>query len=168
MNDLNKTIKDYLALRRGLGFKLKKHTRFLEEFAAFLRKAGKSTITCRLALQWATEPQHIKPCEWAARLSAVRLFARYLSAFDPRTEIPPHGLLPYRTQRAKPYIYSDGEIEQLLDAAKAMPATHRSHSHLARCYLQIICDLTSAPALVYGSRGKRASIWTRLTFATLL
>jgi hypothetical protein len=89
MNDLKEMIKDYLALRRGLGFKLKKHTRFLEEFAAFLRKAGKSTITCRLALQWATEPQNIKPCEWAARLSAVRLFARYLSAFDPRTEIPP-------------------------------------------------------------------------------
>jgi integrase/recombinase XerD len=105
MNDLKEAIKDYLALRRGLGFKLKKHTRFLEEFAAFLRKAGKSTITSRLALQWATEPQHIKPCEWAARLSAVRLFARYLSAFDPRTEIPPQGLLPPHATRQALYLF---------------------------------------------------------------
>jgi integrase/recombinase XerD len=138
MSDLKEAIKDYLALRRGLGFKLKKHTRFLEEFAAFLRKAGKSTITSRLALQWATEPQHIKPCEWAARLSAVRLFARYLSAFDPRTEIPPQGLLPYRTQRAKPYIYSDGEIRLLLEAAKAMPATHSLQPWTYHCLFGLL------------------------------
>jgi integrase len=96
----------------------------LEEFAAFLRRTDESTITSRLALQWATEPQHIKPCEWAARLSVVRSFARYLSAFDPRTEIPSHGLLPYRTQRAKPYIYSDEQIRQLLEAAQNITATH--------------------------------------------
>ena len=124
MNDLKEVIKDYLALRRGLGFKLKKHTRFLEEFASFLQRTDESTITSRLALQWATEPQHIKPCEWAARLSVVRSFARYMSAFDPRTEIPPQGLLPYGTQRAKPYIYSDEQIRQLLEAAQNMPATH--------------------------------------------
>lgn len=138
MNDLKEAIKDYLALRRGLGFKLKKHTRFLEEFATFLRKAGKSTITSRLALQWAAEPQHIKPCEWAARLSAVRLFARYLSAFDPRTEIPAQGLLPYRTQRAKPYIYSDGDIRQLLEAAKAMPATHSLQPWTYHCLFGLL------------------------------
>ena len=124
MNNLKEAIKDYLALRRGLGFKLKKHTRFLQEFASFLQGRDESTITSRLALQWATEPEHIQPCEWAARLSAVRLFARYLSAFDPRTEIPPQGLLPYRRQRPKPFIYSDEQIRQLLEAAKAMPATH--------------------------------------------
>jgi integrase/recombinase XerD len=73
MNELKEAIKDYLALRRGLGFKLKKHTRFLEEFASFLQKAGESTVTSRLALQWATEPQHIKPSEWAARLGAASL-----------------------------------------------------------------------------------------------
>ena len=33
-----KPVQDYLALRRGLGFKLKKHPRFLEEFASFLEQ----------------------------------------------------------------------------------------------------------------------------------
>ena len=138
MNDLKEVIKDYLALRRGLGFKLKKHTRFLEEFASFLQRTDESTITSRLALQWATEPQHIKPCEWAARLSAVRSFARYVSAFDPRTEIPPQGLLPYRTQRAKPYIYSDEQIRQLLEAAQNMPATHSLQPWTYHCLFGLL------------------------------
>ena len=128
MNDLKEAIKDYLALRRGLGFKLKKHTRFLEEFALFLQRTDEATITSRLALQWAIEPQHIKPCEWAARLSAVRSFARYLSAIDPRTEIPPQGLLPYRTQRAKPYIYP-------------MNRSANSWKRLKTCQRHIACSL---------------------------
>jgi integrase/recombinase XerD len=138
VNDLKEAIEDYLALRRGLGFKLKKHTRFLEEFALFLHRTDESTITSRLALQWAIEPQHIKPCEWAARLSAVRSFARYLSAIDPRTEIPPQGLLPYRTQRAKPYIYSDEQIRQLLEAAQNMPATHSLQPWTYHCLFGLL------------------------------
>jgi len=138
MNDLKEAIKDYLTLRRGLGFKLKKHTRFLQEFASFLQRTDESTITSRLALQWATEPQHIKPCEWAARLSAVRSFARYLSALDPRTEIPPQGLLPYRTLRAKPYIYSDEQIRQLLEAAQTMPATHSLQPWTYHCLFGLL------------------------------
>lgn len=138
MNNLKEAIKDYLALRRGLGFKLKKHTRFLQEFVSFLQRTDESTMTSRLALQWATEPQHIQPCEWAARLSAVRSFARYLNAFDPSTEIPPQGLLPYRTQRARPYIYSDGEIRQLLEAAQAMPATHSLQPWTYHCLFGLL------------------------------
>jgi integrase/recombinase XerD len=138
MNDLKEAIKDYLALRRGLGFKLKKHPRFLEEFASFLQRTDESTITSRLALQWATEPQHIQPCEWAARLSAVRSFARYLSAFDPRTEIPLQGLLPYRAQRVKPYIYSDEQIGQLLKAAQNMPATHSLQPWTYHCLFGLL------------------------------
>jgi integrase len=124
MKTFREAIQDYLTLRRGLGFKLKKHSRMLEEFASFLEHAGALRITSRLALQWATQPQHIQPAEWAARLSVARGFARYWSATDPTTEIPPEGLLPYRHNRAKPYLYSDGQIQQLLEAAKNMPAPH--------------------------------------------
>ena len=40
MKTLKEAIQDYLALRRSLGFKLKKHSRFLEEFA-FSRTSGR-------------------------------------------------------------------------------------------------------------------------------
>ena len=39
---------------------------------------------------------------WAERLMCVRVFARYCSGADPRTEVPPVGILPFRPQRATP------------------------------------------------------------------
>ena len=138
MKTLKEAIQGYLALRRGLGFKLKKHSRFLEEFALFLEQAGESRITARLALQWATQPQRIQQAEWAARLSIVRGFARHWSATDPVTEIPPEGLLPYRPKRAKPYIYSDEQIHQLLEAAKNMPTTHSLQPWTYHCLFGLL------------------------------
>jgi integrase/recombinase XerD len=41
--------------------------------------------------------------------------------FDPRTQIPPASLLPYRPQRARPHIYTEQEIERLLTAARSLP-----------------------------------------------
>src|ERR1017187_3472247 len=138
MKTLKEAIRDYLGLRRGLGFKLKKHSRFLEEFASFLEQADAPRITSFLALQWATQPQHIQPAEWAARLSVVRGFARYWSATDPMTEIPPEGLLPYRPSRAKPYLYSEEQIHQLLDAAANMPTTHSLQPWTYHCLFGLL------------------------------
>jgi integrase/recombinase XerD len=138
MKALKEAIQDYLALRRGLGFKLKKHSRFLKEFAMFLEQAGEPRITAGLALQWATQPQQLQQAEWAARLSVVRGFARYWSATDQMTEIPPAGLLPFRHSRAKPYLYSDEDIHQLLEAAKNMPATHTLQPWTYHCLFGLL------------------------------
>ena len=138
MKTLEEAIQDYLALRRSLGFKLKRHSRFLEEFALFLEQAGESRITARLALQWATQPKQIQQSEWAARLSVVRGFARYWSATDPTTEIPPEGLLPYHYRRAKLYLYSDEQIHQLLEAAKNMPAQHSLQPWTYHCLFGLL------------------------------
>jgi integrase/recombinase XerD len=138
MKTFREAIQDYLILRRSLGFKLKKHSRMLEEFASFLQQTGALRITSQLALQWATEPQHMQPVEWAARLSVARGFARYWSATDPLTEIPPDGLLPYRHNRPKPYLYSDGQIQQLLEAAKNMPAPHSLQPWTYHCLFGLL------------------------------
>ena len=58
-------------------------------------------------MHWATELRTAQPAEWSRRLSLIRGFARYRSGTDPRTQIPATGLLPYRPQRASPYLYSD-------------------------------------------------------------
>ena len=84
MNPLAKAVRDYLALRRGLGFKLVRHEAGLLEFASFLVRKRSSHITVGLALEWATQHAHQQPAEWAARLSIVRSFARHWSATDPR------------------------------------------------------------------------------------
>jgi integrase/recombinase XerD len=54
----------------------------------------------------------------------VRGFARYRSATDPRTQIPALSLLPFRPRRARPYLYSNAEIRNLLRAALALPCRY--------------------------------------------
>jgi integrase len=121
MISLRKAVKDYLTMRRSLGFKLRDMGYNLRHFVSFMEQQRASIITTELALRWAQQPRDVQPAQWAARLSFVRSFARYWSATDPRTEIPPTGLLPYRTKRATPYIYSNDEIQQILKAARNLP-----------------------------------------------
>ncbi len=121
MISLRKAVENYLTMRRSLGFKLRDMGYNLRHFVSFMEQQRASIITTELALRWAQQPQDVHPAQWAARLSFVRSFARYWSATDPRTEIPPTGLLPYRTKRATPYIYSNDEIQQILKAARNLP-----------------------------------------------
>lgn len=121
MTCLPKAVGKYLTMRRSLGFKLRDMGHNLRHFVSFMEQQGTCIITVDLALRWAQQPQGVQPAHWTKRLSHVRSFARYWSAIDPRTEVPPMGLLPYRTKRATPYIYSDKEIEHLLNAAKNLP-----------------------------------------------
>lgn len=138
MKNLREAIHTYLALRRGLGFKLKAHRRLLEEFASFLEKEGELRITSQLALRWATQAQHLHPAEWAVRLSVVRGFARYWSATDPMTEVPPGGMLSSRRSRPKPYLYTERQISQLLETAKSMPATYSLLPWTYHCLLGLL------------------------------
>jgi len=117
MNTLRHSAEEYLAMRRNLGFKMKRSGPRLLEFVTFMERERASHITTALALVWAKQPEEAQPDSWAQRLSFVRGFARYRSGSDPRTEVPPVGLLPYRAKRARPYLYSDREIRNLLRAA---------------------------------------------------
>ena len=121
MKPLRKAIENYVTLRRSLGFKLKEMTPGLLDFAAFLEQKAAPYITTELAMEWAMMPKDHQPSDWAQRLGFIRVFARHWHATDPRTEIPPPGLLPFRPQRARPYLYSEREIEKLLAAALKLP-----------------------------------------------
>ncbi len=121
MTTLRASVQDYLAMRRGLGFKLHDAGMGLLKFVSFMEHKHASHVTTELALEWATKPKSALPAEWSRRLSFVRGFARYRSAIDSRTQIPPAGLLPYRPQRARPYIYTEQEIARLLTTARSLP-----------------------------------------------
>src|SRR4030066_1414410 len=123
MSSLRKAVEDYLILRRALGFKLRDMATALRHFVSFMERERACTITTKLALRWARQPQQVQPAHWAARLSFVRSFARHLSAIDPQTEIPPQGLLPYRYQRCTPHLYTDDQIRRLIKAAWNLPPT---------------------------------------------
>jgi len=122
MNSLRESVRDYLAMRRSLGFKLHDAGVGLQNFAEFMVQQQATYITTSLALMWAQQPT-LKPAEWARRLCFVRGYARYRSAIDPRTQIPQNGLLPYRPRRAKPYLYSANQVRCLLQAALDISST---------------------------------------------
>jgi integrase/recombinase XerD len=120
MSKLRTALGDYLSLRRQLGFKLCDEGIFLPKFILFVEQEGASFITTELALRWAMQPKNTLPAWWAKRLRMVRRFTQYLCTVDPRTEIPPQGLLPHSYRRRAPYIYREEEIRKLIEAAKQL------------------------------------------------
>ena len=114
MSTLGDQLDDYLRLRRALGFQLGRHGESLPDFVAYLEANRATTITVELAVAWARLPHGIKPITVDYRLSAVRGFARYLHALDPAHQIPPAGLLSVPRRRPTPYIYTPGEIDDVL------------------------------------------------------
>jgi len=120
MSTLSVAVEEYLALRRSFGFKLIDVGRNLQQFACFAEHQGAESVTTELALRWARQPATASPAHWSRRLGIVRQFARYYSALDARTEIPPPALLPYRYVRKSPYVYRDEEILALIEAASRL------------------------------------------------
>jgi hypothetical protein len=135
MSALKATLADYLSLRRALGHKLAEHERQLTRFVAGLDDAGASFVTMTNALAFVFDPA----CDPASsvpakRLIAVRGFSRYLSAIDPRTEIPPTGLVSYRPNRRVPYMFSDQDVTAVVRAAQAStPSTSTGIRPSSRC-----------------------------------
>jgi len=121
MNTLRESVEDYLAMRRALGFTLRDTGKFLLDFVTYMEQHRAAYITQALALAWAQQPMNAQPAWRARRLGMVRLFACHRCATDPRTQIPPQRLLPHQPRRARPYLYSEDEIQRLLNVARALP-----------------------------------------------
>jgi integrase len=121
MKSLTRGIRDYLNMRRGLGFKLANYETDLNSFARFMKERGQTVITISPALEWARATPSSRKAQWARRLGRVRGFAQYWHAIDPKTEIPVWELMPYRSRHAHPYLYSEDEISRLLNAALRLP-----------------------------------------------
>ena len=54
----------------------------------------------------------------------VRVFAGWLQGFDPRTEVPPPGLITSRPRRTRPYIYTDDQIAEIVTEAGRLPSSY--------------------------------------------
>jgi integrase/recombinase XerD len=117
MSALAGRAEEYLRLRRMLGHELAEAARLLPRFVAYLDDIGAEVITVEAALAWAQQPQ-VRPGSQvrARRMAVVRGFARHMAGVDPRTQIPPLGLLPYRQRWRPPFIYSDADIQALMAA----------------------------------------------------
>lgn len=114
----------YLCVRRRLGYDLTTSERILRRFTRFADDEGAILIDTSLFLRWHATLAEARPSTRGARLSVVRLFAQWLSSFDPAHKVPPRGLLPSAVSRSRPHIYSDAEIEAIITAARSLPSIY--------------------------------------------
>ena len=129
MNRLRDAVDKYLEIRRALGFKLQRPAALLPDFVRYLEAQHAAFITVRLALDWARQPSDAHQAWWGERLSIVRGFARHLQAEDSRHQVPPVDLIPRRSRRAVPVLFSASEIAALLRAARRLKAPLRAATH---------------------------------------
>jgi integrase/recombinase XerD len=119
-SDLRRAIREYLAVRRSLGFALRDAEWLLAGFASYLEDRGTARVTTGHALAWATQPAGTHPHWWHQRLAVVRDFARYLATTGQAAEVPPRDLLPACHIRRAPYLFSGADIAGLMSAARTL------------------------------------------------
>ncbi len=149
MSALSEALRDYLGLRRALGHKLAEHERQLTRFVARLDAAGAGFVTVADTLAFVLDPD-LDPASTtpAKRLMAVRGFARYLSAIDPRNEVPPAGLVSRRPSRRVPYLFSDQDVAAVVRAARApTPSAFRAETLASLIVLLAVTGMRVGEAL---------------------
>jgi integrase len=114
----------YLSVRRSLGYDLRTDERVLRRFARFADQEGAPHIDTALFLRWDASLPDVGTSTRSARLGKVRLLAQWLNSIDPAHEVPPRGLLPDRSGRQRPHIYSEAEIASIIAAAKNLPSIY--------------------------------------------
>jgi len=128
MTALRQALSDYLAVSRALGYRLARAEKLLA-ILAFVEDRGEEHLTIETALAWATTPAGADPSWMSRRLSDVRRFAVHLRGIDPATQVPPADILPARTRRATPYLYSAEEISALMTATATLRGSHRQATY---------------------------------------
>ncbi len=112
---LRSDMERYIQLRQSAGFKLSNESLMLRSFVADAEEHGDRYIRTDRVLAWAG--QALSTAQRNRRICAIRHFAQALQAEDDRHQVPPRdafGTARYR--RSPPYIFSPGEIANLIEA----------------------------------------------------
>jgi integrase len=147
MSALADQVAEYLALRRSLGFALKREEQLLGQFVAYLEAAGAENVRSELAIAWAQLPAMASPNHWAKRLGVVRRFAVYLRTIEETTEVPPPGIFPTTRRRPTPCLFSERDVERVLEAARALASPLRAATHEALFGLLAVSGMRIGEAL---------------------
>lgn len=146
MTSIGQLAREYLALRRSLGYRLTEPGRLVMDFAEQLDQHDVGHVSVEAALSWATSPGASPYWHWY-RLSAVRGFAAYLHAFDDRHEVPPSDLLARHYHRVAPFLFTDADLTALMRAAEARPA--RLHAFTCRTLIGLLAVTGLRPGEAY-------------------
>jgi integrase len=124
---LRRHAEDYLATRRALGYKLKRHGEAVIGFVRHLDHLGAQRVTTEAALAWATAGR--SQAVAAFRLHVAREFSVYLHATDPSCEVVPPGLMTARRERHDPFLFHGGDVLALMGAARRLLPPFRAATY---------------------------------------
>ena len=115
---LAERVEAYIALRRSLGYSLKKQAAVLRALVHYIeREALGGPLTQGMALDFVLS-WNGTPNGRAVRYGVVRRFADYLAIYDPRTEALDPKTLPRTRAIPPPRILSDEELGLLMSACR--------------------------------------------------
>ena len=120
---LQEHAKNYLGERRSLDYALRSISYSINSFARYVDDLDhEGSLTVEIMADWARQDKghSHNPATWARRLKSLRSFVRYLQQFDPYTEVPDDTIFGKIPPRLAPHIYTEGEIMDLLTAARQL------------------------------------------------
>jgi integrase/recombinase XerD len=129
-------IEAYLALRRSAGFALLNDEYLLRNFARFAAEHGERQISAATAIAWASQTRSLMQRD--ARLKSVCRFASFVRLEDPTHELPPARHFAHPKVRRSPYIYTDDELERLLQAALALGPSQALRPYTYACLIALL------------------------------
>jgi integrase len=116
----------YVTLRRRLGFVFSAQEEILRRFDRFVHgHQHRGLLTEDLARAFAVSAQGATTQAASRRYLTVRGFSDYLATFEPRTPRLDPKVFSHRTWRRPPYVFTDEELEHLLQCASRYSPHHR-------------------------------------------
>jgi integrase/recombinase XerD len=139
LNSWMSRVETYLAYRRRHGFKLTIDETQLRSFARFADEIKSAEhLTVSLAVAWARSSRHPNQLTWARRIEVLQGFARFCLREDPATEILPHGLFGSAHRHRVPHIYTEAELNTLLESAKGLAPVDGLRPATCRCIFGLL------------------------------
>ena len=116
--ELEAALEAYLAQRRALGFQLLEEERHARRFLEWLPASADTHtgFTAAQALRWAHGDGSLKNSYQCQRLAAIRGLARYAQAIGLQVQVPPANALRTGRDRRRPHIFTQDEVDALIDA----------------------------------------------------
>ncbi len=119
--DLRAAASDHLRDRRARGYVLADQDWLISAFLDSLAARGQTRITIADAVAFATEHPDTTRGWQARKLRAIRDLAAHVHSLDPdAAQLIPAGLIPSKTPRRIPYLYSEEQIFALMSRALSL------------------------------------------------
>jgi integrase/recombinase XerD len=119
---LRRDIGEFLKFKRALGFSYQRGERSLRDFERFFARESPKrrsvNATFRSALSaWLSSSAEQKPVTVATNLGPIRQFCLYRRRHDPSAFVPDCSWAPHTRSTYKAYVFSEKEVNRVLEAA---------------------------------------------------